>query len=286
MFSSSGLNQRTVDLFVRASVRGVDSTPLAGKTLVDPSVVAGAVHLVFAGQSTNNCSINTNFTGNTSGIYNLSLAHRGAIFNAVDPLLSADLVLGHHGMYLARSLIDDGVASKVLISVTAFGGSYCADHTPGGGTVGGVFAGTSPGDIAYRIALLSRCLANTGLPPMKTVIDWQQGEWDSDNVCTTQVNYTAALNGVVAEYKRVGLLTSGNVMFINQCTRLSNTTGNRNTIRAAQVSVPDGGLVRLGIDSDTLDTSYRYDGVHFNAAGAAAQARLKKIGIENFLVNG
>ncbi|WLB18935.1 hypothetical protein [Bradyrhizobium japonicum] len=156
----------------------------------------------------------------------------------------------------------------------------------GGGTAGGVFAGTSTGDIAYRIGLAARCIANAGLSGLKTIIDWQQGEWDSDNTSTTQANYTAALNGIIAEYKRVGLLKTGNVMFINKCTRITETTTNRNNIRNGQAAVVDAGLVRTGGDIDTLDSSNRYDGTHFTASGAAAQAALKLAGMSNFIQSG
>jgi hypothetical protein len=120
----------------------------------------------------------------------------------------------------------------------------------------------------------------------KIIIDWQQGEWDSDPTCTTQSNYTAALNAVVAEYKRVGLLHSGNVMFINQCTRITSGSGDRTPIRAAQASVPDGGLVRLGFDSDTIGSGDRYDGTHYKASGAILQAAGKLSGFTNFIQNG
>ncbi|MET4722028.1 hypothetical protein ABIF63_006134 [Bradyrhizobium japonicum] len=286
MYTSNGLDQRIVDLNVRPSVRGADATTLSGKTQVAPSALAGAVHLIFAGQSTNSCCVNSNYAGSTTNIFNLSVAHKGAVFNAADPLLSCDITQGHHGLYLARSLIDGGYASKVLITLACFGGSYAADHCPGGGAVGGVFAGTSTGDIAYRIGLTARCIANAGLSGLKTIIDWQQGEWDSDNTSTTQANYTAALNGVIAEYKRVGLLKTGSVMFINKCTRITETTTNRNNIRNGQAAVVDAGLVRAGGDIDTLGSSYRYDGTHFTASGAAAQAALKLSGMSNFIQTG
>lgn len=285
-FNTNGPDQRMVDFNLRPSVRGTEASTLAGKVQVSPSSLTGAVHLIFDGQSTNSCSVDTNYTGSTANIYNLSIAHRGAVFNAADPLLSCDITQGHHGLYLARSLIDGGYASKVLITLVCFGGSYAADHRPGGGLVGGAFAGTSPGDCAYRIGLAARSIYNAGLWNLRTIIDWQQGEWDSDSVPTTQANYTAALAGVIAEYKRVGLLRQGNVMLINQCTRITNAIADRNQIRAGQVANVDGNLVRLGADADTLGASYRYDGTHFNATGAAAQAALKAPSIRNYLLHG
>jgi hypothetical protein len=125
------------------------------------------------------------------------------------------------------------------------------------------------------------------LQNLKTIIDWQQGEWDSDPTATTQANHTAALNGVIAEFKRVGLLRSGNVMFINQCTRITSAdTAGKAAIRAAQAAVCDAGLVRLGGDMDTILAVDRYDGTHFSASGATKQAILKAVGVENFITNG
>jgi hypothetical protein len=204
-------------------------------------------------------------------------------------LLSADLVLGHGGMYLGDKLVADGVASKILLTNVSLGGSYCADWCPGGGTVGGIISpGALLGEEGYRIGLAARCIANAGLSGLKTIIDWQQGEWDSDPTATTQANYMAALNGVIAEFKRVGLLKAGSVMFVNQCTRITSTdTTGRANIRAAQATVCDGVLVRLGGDMDTITSANRQsDGTHFTAAGAALQAGLKSPGIENFIANG
>lgn len=291
MFNSNGIDQRTVDLNLRPQpLRGPDLTTLSGRTQVDPDNLSrAAVHIIFIGQSTNNNSINTPFTPvNPSKLFNLSIAHRGACFVAQEPLLSADLVQGHGGMYLADKLITDGAAGQVLLTNVTLGGSYCADWCPTGGVVGGIISpGTLLGEESYRIALAARCIANAGLTGLKTIIDWQQGEWDSDPTATTQANYAAALNGVIAEFKRVGLLRTGSVMFINQCTRISSTdtTGKAN-VRAAQASVCDGVLVRLGGDMDTILAANRYDGTHFSAAGAALQAGLKSPGIENFITNG
>lgn len=292
MFSSNGIDQRTTDLYVRPSVRGTDANiSLSGKTEVDPSTLmgAGVVNIIFDGQSTNNNSVNSNYAGSATNIYNLSVKHKGRVFTASDPLLNSDITQGHHGHYLARSLIDDGTATKVILTLTAFGGSYCADHAPGGGVVGGnVSPGTVSGDLAYRIGLTARCIQNAGLWNVKTIIDWQQGEWDSDDTATTQANYEAALNKVVAEYKRVGLLRTGNVMFINRCTRITNSSTNRDKVRFAQLAVPDAGLVRQGADIDTITSmpDDRFDDAHFTAQGAAKQAALKKPFIADFILNG
>jgi hypothetical protein len=292
-FSMNGADQRKADLFLRPqSPQENDvSLSLSGRTRVDPSSITGNVgHILFIGQSTNHNSVNEPIVpSHGSNIFNLSIAHRGAVFSGgTQPLFSGNTAYagdagGHHGVALADQFIDDDTFDNMLITMIATGGSYCADWCPGGGTAGGG-GGARTGVLAYRIGLAARCIFNAGLSHIPLIIDWQQGEVDSDNTVTSQANYEAALNGVVTEFKKVGLLKSGNVMFINKCTRLSNSSGNKNTIRAAQAAVPDGDLVRVGADIDTLTGgTNRYDGVHFTLTGAIAQAALKKSVIDSWL---
>lgn len=268
------VDQRVVDLNLRPHpLVGNDKTVLGDRVWVPSSELAGAVHIIFVGQSTNNSALpETHVPTHASSIFNMSIAHRGACFLAKDPLLSSDILLGHHGMYLADSLISGGLAQKVVLTNIICGGNFIADWAPGGGTVGG--GGTRPGELAYRIGLAARCIANAGLEGLKTVIDMQGGEWDSDNG-TTQANATAALSGIISEAKRVGLLRPGNFAISHQNTRITNTAGNRNPIRAAQAAIVDGNWVRAGADIDTLGSGYRHDGTHFSTAGGQAQAALK-----------
>lgn len=292
MFNSNGIDQRVCDLQVRPSIRGVDAVTLAGRTQVAASSIdqSRCVHIIFEGQSTNNNSIDGTYVPtHGSAIFNMSLQHRGALFLGQDPLLSGDIVQGHHGLRLADMLISAGAVDRVLLTNASFGGSYAADHCPGGGLVGGLNSpGQVPGDIAYRIGLTARTIFAAGFWNMKTIIDFQLGIWDSDPTHTVQANYQAALAGIVAEYKRVGLLRAGNVMFLHQETRIGNSSTDRNPIRAAQAAIPDGALVRLGFDNDSLDATYRQaDATHFNnTTGAAAQATGKLPFHTNFILNG
>ncbi|WP_210419205.1 hypothetical protein, partial [Bradyrhizobium sp. NAS80.1] len=69
--------------------------------------------------------------------------------------------------------------------------------------------------------------------------------------------------------------------------RLSSTTTNQNRVRNAQAAPPDGGRVRSLCDLDTLETSYRYDAVHFNnTTGRAGITTLMKPGIVSFIQSG
>lgn len=291
LFNSNGADQRTVDLSLRPQpARGNDATTLAGRTQVDPGTLntARTVIIIFDGQSTNNNSVNaTASPANPTKIFNLSIGHRGACFIAKEPLLSSDLAVGHNGMYLADKIITDGVCDQVVLINEAIGGSYMADHSPTGGSNTAI--GTiTVGELAYRVGLTARCIANAGLSGLRTIIDYQQGEWDSDSGTTTQAQYASPLNSYIAECKKVGLLRTGNVMFVNLCTRIAETAGNRNPIRAAQAAVVDGGLVRSGADSDSVTggTNRQVDGQHFTGAGSVALAALKAVGIENYITNG
>lgn len=275
-----------------------DIWDLSTKTQIDPKTITGnVVNLVFFGQSTNNSSINgdTYVAPHADKIFNLSIDHRGAIFNGALPLLVSDMNAGHHGLRSANSLVEDGKADNVIITMAAQGSSFCADWCPGGGTIGSPNPNNPNGvdrngALAYRLGLAQRCMFHAGITGFKTIIDWQQGEWDTDATATTQANYQAALSGVINQLKNVGMLRTGNVMFINLCTRIEaagGVTAARNAIRAAQAAVCDSVLVRQGADIDTLDTSLRDTSkTHFTPAGADAQAALKVPFYEDFLTNG
>lgn len=281
------VDQRVADLTPRSSYAPLDPdtytlTGRTRKTLAD--LPLGTLQVVMMGQSTNNNSI-TEDAGvvfktlvNPTKLFNGSIAHNGSIYNLMEPLLASDITQGHHAADLGDGLVTAGV-SGVLVWMIAQGGSYGADWCPGGGLIGSPNHGpqTRLGVLAERIGRAQRCIMAAGTDHLKTIIDWQQGEWDSDAPATTQANHTAALNGMIAECKRTGLLKTGRVMFIHKCTRITNNSTDRNIIRAAQAAVVDGGLVRAGADIDTLDASYRNGGgTHFNRYGAAAQAALKQ----------
>lgn len=290
-YSSKGIDQRTVDLKLRPNAPlGDDVWSLSGRTLRSISEISGkACNVVFIGQSTNNNMVQgTTTPANPTKLFNLSLAHPmpSQIYQAKEPLLASDTTMGHHGIALGDGLVAKGYCDNVVLTPIAIGGSYVADYAPGGGTSGGPFPGVRAGSLAYRIGLAARTIRNAGLHTLPTIIDWQQGEWDSDNTPTTYDNYKAALLKVIGEFKNVGLLRAGNVMFVHKCTRLTNSSTSRNIIRQAQTDVVDGVLVRAGADIDTLDLTYRYDDAHFTAAGAAKQAALKIPFVANFLANG
>lgn len=279
-----GLDQRAVDLVPRPTApRGTDTWNLAGRTAVTRAAIgANAINLVFLGQSLNNNSIDGTYTPTYgSAVFNGSLLHGGQLFQAAKPLLASDIVLDHHGRWLADKLIAAGRCAQVVIWMGALGGSYCADWAPQGGTAG--TAGAQTGVLAWRIGMIARCIHRAELGHLRTVIDWEQGQADTDSA-TSQAQYEAAMAGVIGECRSSGLLRSGNgALFVAKSTRLTGLQASRDAVRAAQAAVVDGSLVRAGADTDTLGTGLRTDGTHFSVAGADAQADLKATAYAGFL---
>lgn len=283
MFFSNGQDPRTADLTPRdMSPLNPDMINLSGKISVDPKTITGsALNIVFLGQSTNMNSVvgDTFVPTNLNALFNVSIQHQGAVWLARNPLLAGDQLDGHHGLRLADKIVTNGLAEKVIITMASHGGSYAAHWAPNGGIVGGKNgAGFQPGVLSWRIGMAARCLAKSGLDHFPTIIDWQQGEWDSDTTCTTQENYEKALNEIISECRRVGLLKQNNLFFVHKCTRITagSTNSERNIIRLAQANVCDGIQIIEGADIDSLGFSYRDSGnTHFTPMGANAQADLK-----------
>jgi len=111
-FVSNGTNQRLVDWSQRPMVRDSgDVTTVAGRTQVlAASLPNGTVQIIFDGQSTNSNGVNGASGLSLTNIYNMSITTRGVIFNALEPLMSCDISQFHHGINLARSIIDNGFA--------------------------------------------------------------------------------------------------------------------------------------------------------------------------------
>lgn len=256
------VNQRSVDLTVRPH-SFPDTTSISGRTQVSPtSLIGNAINIVFPGQSTNSSAISGGAFSlvNPTKVYNGSVAHKASIWRADDTsgLLDCDIVEGHHGMDLGDALVTAVNAPNVVLWPIAHGASTIAQWN---------------GELKFYIGLVARSIYAAGLDVNKTFIDFQHGEANTD-AATAQGAYAADLNAIITEFKNVGLLRTGNFMFVHLCTRIAGLTASRNAVRAAQASVVDGVLVRAGADIDTITTN-RPDGTHFNRAGAAAQAALK-----------
>lgn len=248
-------DHRLLDLQLRSNgASPADTFSLSGRTQVHPSVIgARAVNLVTLGQSNNNNSISGTYSAtHGSNVYNCAIAHRGALFVAAKPLLVSDLTDDHHKRKLADDLITDGLVDDVIITMASLGGSASS-------------AWAASGALHYRISLAARCIYAGGIEHVPRIIDWIQGEADTD-ASVNQATYQANLQAVIDQCKRSGLLRPGtDKMIVHRCTRLTGTGAIRDGIRAAQVAVCDGVDVIQGADIDTLTgASNRPDGTHFS----------------------
>jgi hypothetical protein len=255
----------------------LETFSLAGRTQVSSGALpASTVNLVYLGQSQANNSIDTTSTPtHASTIFNTSLSHGGAIFQAVDPLLASDLTGGHSGMYLSDSMITAGLCSGINMTMPAFGGSYTANFCVGGGTEGNGF---QDGIRASRIELAARCLGAADMFDKRTITILRLGE-NSASVGTSTAQMTVMLTNIITEMKRVGLIRSGKAALIidNSTYLVGTSTAAKNAIRAANAAAVDNVLVFAGADLDSLDSTYRNstDFAHFKANGATAIAALE-----------
>lgn len=283
VFLAGGINQQVADLVppTYTPVLNPWNYSLSGHAQIDPATISpSALLVVFLGQSTNSNSVlPTGYTpGHAGDVFNLSIAHKGATFAVGSlPLLSCDIVSEHWGKWLADALVGGGVVPQVVLAPAAFGGSYAADWAPGGGPCGGA-EGTGTwraGLLSAQIGLVERCICNAGLDNLRTVIIWNQGQWDGDSPNTSQSQYLANGQKMIAECKRVNLLRPGRRLFVDQCARITSATAGYLAVRAAQAALVDGVSVFAGIDFDAVvpySGGYQSDLTHCNWTGAAAQA--------------
>ncbi|MGM4929702.1 sialate O-acetylesterase [Tardiphaga sp. 619_E2_N8_5] len=236
-----------------------------GRTQVDATLVGGQKTLVIIviGQS-NACSVSsTPYTPSNSLAHNLNI-YDGGVYRMKDPPLgcSQTPVTGSPpaGAWMGRladKLINASVAARVIMVPAAMAGSYIGDHDP---------AGTQPNNyIRLKVALL-RCAA-LGLTPDAVI--WMQGE--GDNVAgTSQANYTAALNRIIAQSRTDGY--SG-PWFVNKTTW--NAGAASATIQAAQDAVINHGTgIWAGANTDSLNNTNRQDLCHFTDAAMDSVASL------------
>lgn len=276
-FGMNGVNQEKVDLNLRSNAPRLDNVVRSLSGLTQYRYPAGftgtTLVLVMTGQSTSDAWINSTYTvTNTGKIFDLSIAHGGAIFNAIDPLVNSTNPnappIGQTSIEFADALVTAGKFNNVILVPAGVGQSYGGEWNPGGGTSG--TAGFLPGVLSYRIGLIARCLNAAGLWNVRTDIVWQNGEANSSSGTAT-ADLTPSLNGMIAEWKRVGVLRTGNRLWINKCTDPVNGVAGAAAVRASQAAVVDGVLVKAGFDSDTIISTHRIplpgDGIHYNALG-------------------
>jgi hypothetical protein len=247
-----------------------------GKEVVDMSTLTGTtIVIIVLGQSnTTNVTPALYVPTNRTGVINFNISDGGFYRaasggGAIDPLLgcSGDVDYGLPNKWpngnwigqLADQLISAGKATNVVIVPIGVGGSFAADWAVGGSN--------NP-----RIGVAHARMVVAGLTP--NAIIYGQGE--SDNGATSQVNYTASGNSMIATLRSFWPST-GIPILINTESYI-NTLTDANVTNAQAALVNHGNGVWAGANADALvgnvcgagaNTNCRQsDNTHWSVAGA------------------
>lgn len=225
--------------------------------------------LIVAGQSNRTSVAPSAYTpSNPTVIDNLNI-YDGQIYAAADPMLGCSYiangfgtpVIGCVGLRVADLFITNGIFDRVILVPVAVAATQVSHWDTGGA-------------LENRIPAAVRRLAARGIVPGMTnvtfAIEWGQGEGD---YATSQADYTAALNRVIANSLSAGFVGR---WFVAKESYASGSTFPQ--IVAAQVAVVDNVTVFQSADADSLvganRATYGSDDTHFSDTGNAALATL------------
>lgn len=253
------------------SVNGLAFPPhfdLTGKTKVDPRIdpLERTLVIITLGQS-NAANHNSGSYSPDAAVNNISIEN-GGIYVAVEPLLGCTGPLNRYGtttVYtsssnfatrLADKLIDGDYCDRPILVPIAVADASIGDWAPGG-------------PCNHRIGVAVARLAALGYSDLDTIILQCQGEKDN-NLGTSAGDYETRCLAAIETFRDLGVDAP---YFVSQTSR--NGSGLTSAdVRAGQAAVVDDITVFAGPDTDSLDGTYRYDGVHFNATGSNAVADL------------
>jgi hypothetical protein len=226
-----------------------------GLTQVDPRTVSGAgkAIIVVGGQSLSANYSQTTYTPSSANVRVLN-SYNGGIYRVNGSALpGCGNTLDNYFKRVADKLISGAKYTDVLLVPIAIGSMSFTDYAAGG-------------QMNHRISVAGQRLASLGLTA--TYICWGQGE--SDNAAaTSQAICTSGLNSIISSC--ASAFGSSIPMYIaSESYYLGATAANVTNAQAAVV----GGVVHAGPNLDSLNSSNRYDNIHFNATGADAAATL------------
>lgn len=226
--------------------------------------------LIMMGQS--NCeNVNpTLYVPTNSSVIDEFNIYDGASYNINGPLAGASNAPtggpygpGNVGARLADTFISNNIFDRVILASICIGSSTAADWTPSG-------------VLSNRVTVIFNRLKQRGMVPggagLTFAISWWQGETDGC-IGTTESQYIASMNQVLASAQASGFTQSSSRFFVNVETLECGTSA---TIQAAQAQLAsNGGGFFAGGNVDTLGAPDRVsDGIHFNDTGAAAATTL------------
>lgn len=246
------------DPFIFPEISGVTGNyDTNSKTLVSSALNGGIRNcvLLIAGQSNVCNSAPTIYTPTNAGKVDNFCIYNGATYSAVDPLLGCSTAIpaGNFAGRLADKLINANKFDRVILCPVGVDGTA-------------ISLWTNNSNLGSRITVGLARLAARGLTP--TAILWGQGESDHG---TSQVNYQAALGGIIANSRVSGY---AGPWFIAKETWLGGAVDA--DVQNAQLAIVDHSAgIWAGPNADSLNASNRQgDNTHFNDTGADAYAAL------------
>lgn len=235
----------------------------AGRIPIPPALVAGEDTFIFItlGDSLAancvNAAYSTVFPRNHT--FNID---NGACSIAAEPVLGTNMSApgtGHFGNRIGDELILRGVTKRAIHVAGGVGGTKVADWAS--------TTGSNPGRLAAAVAarlqaagLLTQCNARGAI--IQTL-----GSNDT-NAGTLQAAFAADQATTIANWTAAGFTCP---YYVSISTMFGGTTSAG--IQAAQAGVVNGSTILAGVNADNLGTPYRYDGTHWNSAGASVYAR-------------
>lgn len=225
-----------------------------GRTEVSPLLVSGEKTAVILtiGQSTSANICNSAYTPSSAKVHNLNI-HNGAMYRAVDPLLGPDGLNGNWAGELGDKLITATTYSRVILVPIAISGANANEW--------------GSGVCNHRIVAAIKRLSAFSLTP--TFVLYQQGESEQiDGI--SKATYKAGVTNTIETLRGLNIEAP---IFIAKATMVNGVVDA--DIQAGQAELVDNpNGIYAGADTDSLDTSNRFDGTHWNATGRAAVAGL------------
>jgi hypothetical protein len=246
-----------LDKWDRALVPSCNRNP-DSYTQVNPNLVAGETTCVIiaGGQSTiTNCGTGS-YTKTNTPVHMLNI-YSGGMYSAINAMIGVDGSGENFLIRLADKMINAAKYERIILVPFGLGSTPIVNWAVG-----------ASGFCNERISVACQRVSKMGLLAADQVyVIWQHGE--SDQVLgTSQGDYTTRLASVISTVRAVLPTTP---IYVSKTSYVSGNTSS--AVRAAQTAAVTG-TVFAGPDTDTLNSSNRYDNIHWNATGADAVAGL------------
>jgi len=239
-----------------------------GRTQVYPGTASGQRRFapLMVGQSLMASFADVLATNSYSSQIDMLNINNGGVYTAQDPLLSAGYDPNREALGLANGNVGIPIANKVIAA------NYTDRVTLVNVAIGGTsVANWATGPLADRLRIAWNRMKAINLVP--SCVMWEQGQADAAGA-TSGSDYQDRLTAIITNFRALDPALAAVPWLIAQSTFPATDPG-KTTIRAAQaavVNVPNH--ILAGPDTDTLNGTYRHDGVHWNSSGLNAASDL------------